>query len=115
MRNLNRTRALTILRWSKVSDVKRNVKFMIDPRDHIILVLDRHGQVIDEMRKVRNRIAHNSGAARQGYAIVVRRRYGARVRAVTPGSLLLSPRWRPTILEEYLRSAATLVKEVVGG
>ena len=113
MKTRGRSRPLKYLRWSKVSDIKRNAKHMIDPGDHVLVFLDRHGQVIDEMRRVRNRIAHSGGSARQQYAHVVRQRYGAGVWGVQPGMLLLSPRWSPTVLKQYLLSTRVLIKNLV--
>lgn len=103
------------LRWSTVSEIKKNVCFVIDPKDHLLVALDRHSQVINEMRCVRNRITHNNAKTRKDYSNVVLQRYGARVRGVTAGMLLLSPRWTPTLLETYLRSTRTLVRTLVKG
>lgn len=103
------------LRWSKVREIKENARFVIDPTDHLLVTLDRHGQVIDEMRRVRNRITHNNKQSRRAYSNVVRQKYGARVRGVTPGTLLLSPRWTSSVLETYLRSTRVLVSTLVKG
>lgn len=115
MKTMNRNKPLQYLRWSKVSYVKRNVRSLIDPADHVLQLLGAHVGTIEEMRVVRNRVAHNHGSAKLGYAGVVFARYGARVPGITPGTLLLSPRWTPTILEEYLKTTTTLVKLLVRG
>jgi len=104
------------LRWSKVSEVKENLRHVLDPNDHLAVTLDRHGQVIDQMRRVRNRIAHNNDGARKAYAVVVRQKYGAHVRGVPPGTLLLTKRWgQPDLLEYYLKSTKVLVRTLVKG
>ena len=103
------------LRWSKVTEIKENARFVIDPIDYLLVTLDRHSHDIDEMRRVRNRIAHNNEQSRRAYSDVVRRKYGARVTGVTPGTLLLSQRWSPSLLETYLRSTRALVRTLVKG
>ncbi|MFC2078446.1 hypothetical protein ACFLSZ_00535 [Candidatus Bipolaricaulota bacterium] len=103
------------LRWSASKYIKENSVFVIDRRDHLIVTLDSHHMLIDEMRRVRNRIAHNNQGSRKAYSQVIRRRYGAKVRGVRPGVLLLSTRWSPVPLEEYLRSTRVLVRALVKG
>ena len=114
MKSIGRGTNVT-LRWSKVSYIKKNVFPLIDPNDHLLTTLDRYGNLIDEMRKVRNRIAHKNRKSQTGYADVLRRRYGARVFGVPPGTFLLSPRWKPTVMEEVLISTRILVRDLVKG
>jgi hypothetical protein len=59
------------LKWSKCSEIKNNVSHLIDPNDNIIVVMDRNGSLIDELRRVRNRIAHNNAQSRRSYGDVV--------------------------------------------
>lgn len=103
------------LRWTKTSDIKENLRHLIDPSDHLIRVFDQHGSFIDEVRRVRNRIAHNNPKARADFRVVVRRHYGAELNSVTPGALLLSTRRAPPLMEQYLLKSRILVKELVRG
>ena len=112
---MKRSRNQQYLQWSTVAAIKRNVQGVIDANDHFVRVLDQHVQDIEEMRCVRNRIAHGHGNARRKYASVVRRYYGARVPRIAPGTLLLSERWQPSLLEVYLRSTKTLIRAIVLG
>ena len=115
MKSRGRSRPLFFLRWSKASDVIENSKHVIAPRDHVLVSLRRNGYIVDEMRRVRNRVAHSGQRARQDYAVVLQRYYGAQVRGVVPGTLLLSSNWNPTLLERYLSSTRTLARELVRG
>ncbi|MBI4965286.1 MAG: hypothetical protein HY913_18565 [Desulfomonile tiedjei] len=101
------------LRWSKASEIKKNVKYVIDARDNFVAVIDRNGALIDEMRRVRNRIAHNNSQSRSHYREIVRRHYGAYLNNVTPGTLLLSQRVTPCLLDQYIRGARVLAKDLV--
>ncbi|MBC8461929.1 MAG: hypothetical protein H8D67_28500 [Deltaproteobacteria bacterium] len=113
MKSHNRKKPRRNLRWSQVSEVKKNVKYLIDPNDHLVTVLGIHASFIEEVRCVRNRIAHNNPDSRKKYRSVVKSHYGAFVNSVTPGILLLSPRRTPTLMEQYLRKSRIFVKEMV--
>jgi hypothetical protein len=98
------------LRWSTASEVKENVEFVLDSKDHFVTTIDAHGAYIDEVRRVRNRIAHNNTGARGNFRVVVKRYYGAALNQITPGTLLLSDRRNPTLIEDYLARGRVLVK-----
>jgi hypothetical protein len=102
-----------LLQWSKAADIKENLRYVINYTDNIATVVDRNGVLIDELRRIRNRIAHNNVKARKNYREVVRRYYGAFMNHVTPGILLLTPRIRPPLLEQYIRQERILVKDIV--
>ncbi len=114
MRNYNRTKEHK-LRWTKVTDIKENLKFVLDPNEHFIKVIDYHGADIDEIRRVRNRIAHNSPQSRRDYQVVVRRYYGSTLNHLTPGNLLMSTRFSPNLIQQYLIKTKILVKEMIKG
>jgi hypothetical protein len=103
------------LQWSQVKEVKENVRYIIDPNEHFLIELDRHMLFIEEMRWIRNRIAHNDTRARANYRKAILRYYGGYVNSVTPGTLLLSPRQNPVLIEQYLKKSRILVKTLVKG
>ncbi|MFA6187391.1 MAG: hypothetical protein WC770_09330 [Phycisphaerae bacterium] len=99
--------------WSKATDIKENLRYVINHADNIIIVVDRNSVMIDELRRVRNRIAHNNAGSRKDYRHVVRKHYGAFMNHVTPGKLLLTQRIQPPLLEQYIRQERILVKDIV--
>lgn len=104
------------LSWTKASEIKENVKYVISPTDHYVKSIDAHGSLVDEMRRVRNRIAHNNGQSRTNYQVVVKRFYGANLNHITPGMMLLSNRkGNPNLLETYIRKAKIFAKALVKG
>jgi hypothetical protein len=103
------------LQWSKVKEIRENVRYVIDPNEHFLKELDRHNLFIEEMRWIRNRIAHNNTGARANYRKAILRYYGGYVNSVTPGTLLLSPRQKPVLIEQYLKKSRILVKTLVKG
>lgn len=108
-----RSRPRNQLMWSKAAEIKKNTKYVIDPNDNFSRVIDRNGNLIDELRRVRNRIAHNNAQSRKNYKEIVRRYYGAYMNHVTPGVLLLTPRMKPRLIEQYIRQARILAKDIV--
>lgn len=101
------------LKWTKAKDIKENPSFIVDPTDGLSAVVDRHGTIIDEMRRVRNHIAHNTRSTRQEFNVVVRRRYGADVNAITAGIMLLSAKHSPSLTETYIITAKVIIKELL--
>jgi hypothetical protein len=102
-----------ILRWTKGTDIINNVKYVISPKDNFRVVVDRNTFFIDEMRRVRNRIAHNSSNSRENFRVVVKRHYGAYRNNITPGSLLLSMRKSHQPLARYIGGSKILIKDLV--
>ncbi len=102
-----------VLKWSTAREIKENIKYVIDKYDSVVEVVDRNGSFIDELRRVRNRIAHNNAQSRKNYREVVRRHYGAYMNHVTPGVLLLTPRKRPALIEQYIKQERIMAKDVV--
>jgi ribosomal protein S20 len=113
MESHNRKKPRKNLKWSKVKYINKNVEHVISRSDHLLIVLNMYASFVEEVRRVRNRIAHNNTNSREKYRLVVKTHYGAYVNSVTPGILLLSPRRTPTIMEQYLRKCRILVKEMM--
>lgn len=101
------------VKWSRVRYINATTKHVLDPSDSFSTSFSRHGTILDEMQSVRNRIAHRNGKARISFASVVRRRYGADLNQITPGVLLLSPRFQPPLLTQYLASARVIAKDCI--
>ena len=103
------------LRWSQVSEIKDNCKFVVQTTEHFLTTLTFHSSIIDEMRNVRNKIAHNNADSRTKYQVVVKRYYGAEMKQISPGTLLLSDRFIPKLINQYLAQSKVLVKQMLKG
>ena len=101
------------VKWSKVSYINETTEYVIDRSDPLLVACSSGSVVISEMQAVRNRIAHANSSSRANYAGVIRRHYGAALNNVSPGLFLLSPRFTPTKLEEYLTSCRVVLKQSV--
>ena len=112
MRTHNRQRP-TDLKWSKASYISDNVRHVVASGDHFTRTLGNHGAIIAEMQAVRNRIAHRNDNSRRAFNRVVVQRYGGNKNNVTPGLLLLTPRFQPRVLDEYIVSCRAIVKAAI--
>lgn len=112
-RNYNRTSPRIYLKWTIVKEIKRNVKYVIDHSDTIYSILDQYNINIDEIRRIRNRIAHNNKNSRNKYKYVVMRHYGAYLNFITPGTLLLTKRKTPNLLVQYITTSRVFISDLV--
>ncbi len=104
------------LKWGQANDIRRNVMYVVDGGDNLHAVLTRHGATLNEMRKVRNHIAHRNDTTRRNYRDVVKSYYGAYVSGVAPGTLLLSERRVvPPVLTRYIVASRVFIRELVKG
>lgn len=101
--------------WTQVKEIKDNLEYVFDSREKYIRKLDENSAFIEEMRWIRNRIAHNNKKSRENYKKAVIRHYGAFVTSITPGIILLSNRNKPTLLEQYILKSRILLKEMIKG
>ncbi len=98
-------------KWSKVAFINETTKFVLDGAEPFRAACQANSVPISEMQAVRNRIAHNNQNSRTAFRTVVVRHYGASVNSVSPGVLLLSPRFAPTMLERYIASCRIIVRD----
>lgn len=115
MLRYGRRSAKNQLRWTKVTFIQDNVIHLLDGSDHLLRVLTTHSSFIEEMRCVRNHVAHNTSDTRARYRPVVERYYGAYVPRITPGVLLLTSRIAPLLIRQYILKSRFVIREIVRG
>jgi hypothetical protein len=98
------------LRWSRARFINDAIKYVLHPSNAFNAICSANSLTIAEMQSIRNRIAHSNPNSRAAFADVVQRHYGARLNHVSPGMLLISPRFSPTLLEQYLGACRAIVK-----
>src|SRR5260370_397238 len=113
MTTVGRTKRLLYLKWTQASEIKKNILHLIDPTDVFITTLNLNDSAVNEMRHVRNHIAHRTPSTRARFKPIVRAYYGAYLNSITPGTLLLSQRWAPPIIDRYLTTARILIRDLV--
>jgi len=98
------------LKWSRAKYINDTIKHVLDSSNAFNMVCRANSLTIAEMQSIRNRIAHSNAKSRSAFSGVVQRHYGARLNHVSPGMLLISPKFSPTLLEQYLSSCRAIVK-----
>lgn len=98
------------VRWSKATYINKTTMYVLDSSDPFTAVCNANALIIAEMQAVRNRIAHANANSRAAFSTVVQKRYGAKLNNVSPGMLLLSTRFAPTILDEYLTASRVIIR-----
>jgi hypothetical protein len=99
------------MKWSKVSYINETTRYVLDVNNVFLTVCSANALVISEMQAVRNRIAHRNANSRAAFATVVVRHYGANLNNVSPGLLLLSSRFTPTMLERYIAACRLIIRD----
>lgn len=103
------------LQWTKARHIRESVQFVIPANEPFVRNAQNHGHLIDEMRKIRNAIAHRTSSSRAEFRRVIRQSYGANV-SLSPGAFLTSTR-RTTMpkLTAYFTAAEVILQNLAGG
>ncbi|RUO48964.1 hypothetical protein [Pseudidiomarina donghaiensis] len=110
-----RTIPVQNLKWTKSKYIRESVQHVISTSDPFIISAQRNGNIIDEMRKMRNVLAHNTTSAKADFKTVVRLTYGANVN-ITPGAFLSSiKRTSRCNLDRYLSSTKAVLMDMASG
>ena len=113
MRDYGRSAPRKELRWNKAREISKNLEGLFPPHEHFVEVLRVHGQLISDLRKVRNHIAHRNQGTRSGFQEVVQNNYGAVVPGLTPGRMLLSPRFTPLLVEQFCQKIGIVLEHAL--
>ena len=112
MKNFNRSKTKN-LKFSTASEICDNLKYIVDQNEYFMTFIRYNGRVIDELRRIRNRIAHNNEGSRREYQEVIKRYYGVKLNHITPGILLLSNKQKPSMIEYYVSQVDVFYKLLV--
>lgn len=114
MINYNRRKGI-YLRWSKVKYIKESVEHVIDPSDPFIRTANIYAVEIDELRKVRNFIAHKNDKSRKDFKSVIRNRFGANLSLSVGAFLVSTKRVVNPIIHEYLKKSRIILSDFAKG
>ncbi len=115
MQSYNRSEPRYRLRWNQAKEIADNLETLFPENEHFVATIRNHGQLISDLRKVRNHIAHRNQGTYKKFQEVVLRRYGARIPSMTPGRMLVSHRFSPNLVEEWSRAVQILTKAAIRG
>ena len=109
-----RPKPLQSLKWTKSKYIRDSVSNVIDAGEKYLYYCKVHGAQIDEMRKVRNFLAHRSPTSRSDYKQIIRMAYGANAK-ISPGVFLISDRRSAPRIDTYLSSISIIIKDMAKG
>ncbi len=114
MHSLNRPKFRYTLPWNNGAEIRDNIKFLIDSADQCHQLLKNYASFLTEIRSIRNHIVHRNTNSRKNFVKLIGKYYGAKVRGVTCGNLLVSQRVSPELplLAKYLITADVMVKDI---
>lgn len=115
MLSYNRQRPLQYLKWTKATFIKDSIEHILDVSDAFYSNVQNHGLLINEMRIVRNHIAHRSSSTASDYAQLLRQKYGGNPR-LTLGAFLTSQNRHPIAnITTYVQSSRIIVNDITNG
>lgn len=115
MLNHNRPRPLQYHRWTKASLVKESIEHVLDVTDTFFVNIQYHGTLINEMRIVRNHIAHKTTSTKNEYNQLLSRTYGGNPR-LTVGAFLTSTSRNPLAnIDRYISTTRIILNDITKG
>ncbi|WP_203142682.1 hypothetical protein [Marinobacter mangrovi] len=103
------------LKWTKSRFIRESVEHVIPASDPFVRQAQNHGTIINEMRIVRNVLAHKTTSAKRDFRTLVRQAYGGNAK-VTPGVFLTSSkRFSRPRLVTYLTGTKIVLREMASG
>lgn len=103
------------LHWTDGPTIRESVEGIVDDSDPLYDRLRSHAATLTELRHVRNNIVHKNRTSRVNFQKVVTRYYGAKLRNITPGTLLTSDRFGPhALFTSMVIKARAMIREVSG-
>lgn len=110
-----RSKPLLSLKFTNVRHANESIKHIIDDSEPIRVKLSRYGVQFEEMRKVRNHIAHRYKSTHKDYKDVIIERYGAFLK-LKPSVFLTSTKRQPrAIIDEYLITVRVIISDITTG
>ena len=103
------------LRFANVKQTSASIKHVINDREPFRVKLSSFGPMYEEMRCVRNHIAHRNQSTYSDYKDIVKRRYGANLKINTSSFLISTKRGGLARIDEYIRTIRVLINDVTNG
>jgi len=115
LRSHARTTPVQYLKFTNAHFLKKSVKKVISVQDPYVRNALFHSVVFDEMRKVRNFIAHRSPSSRRDYKDVIYDTYNINLRLQIGPFLMSRSRHSTTNLSRYLISIKVILNDLIKG
>ena len=114
-KNYNRTRSLNYIQFTNVGNTNEAIKNVIPATEPFRQNLTNYGNQFDEMRNVRNQIAHGTSSTYEKYRNVIVRRYGSALKLKTAVFLTSTTREHIPVLDQYVTIVKLMIDDLSKG
>lgn len=115
MLNYNRRRPLRYLKWTGVNYINNSILYVLNNSDSFYVNVNHHSLLINEMRVVRNHIAHRTRSTQQQFNSELMRLYGANPR-LSMGAFLLATNRQPLAnINKYIQATKIIMNDITSG
>lgn len=111
----NRRKPMRYLQWTKANFVRDSIEHILDIRDHFYVNIQNHSNLINEMRIVRNQIAHNAPSTKTEYITLLRTIYGGNPKLTMGAFLTSTNRHAICNIDRYLTSTSIILNDITRG
>lgn len=116
MLSLNRGgRPFRFLKWTKANYIKDGIEHVLDTTDKFYTNIQNHSNIINEMRVVRNHIAHRNKSTAQSFNVELRKIYGANPRLTMGAFLVSTTRHTPSNIQRYAQIMPIILNDISNG
>lgn len=114
-KTFNRPRTVNYLQFTNVSNTNDAIKNVIPATEPLRQNLSLYGNQFEEMRIVRNHIAHRTSDTYSKYKKVIINRYGSALKLKTSVFLTSTTRERIPVLDQYITIVKLMITDMVKG
>lgn len=114
-KNYNRASPLAHIQFTSVRNTNDAIKEVIPVTEPFRQNLTNYGIQFEEMRNVRNQIAHGTSSTYKKYKNVIVRKYGSALRLKTSVFLTSTTRERIPVLDQYVTTVKLMVNDLSKG
>lgn len=115
MLNFNRRRSKPYLKWTRADFIEESIKYVLDINDVFYRNILIHANIINEMRIVRNHVAHRSTDTKNEYLAVLRSKYGANINLPLGVYLMSTARNPISNIMYYIQATRIILHDISNG
>jgi hypothetical protein len=110
-----RNRRPRYLQWTKADFIRDSIQYVLDLGNPYNRNIQNYSILINEMRVVRNHIAHRLTSTRQAYNTELARLYGANIRLPVGAYLASTTRHPISNMNRYIQSMKIILDDITNG
>lgn len=103
------------LRWTKENLIQDSIRYVLDTADPFFVSVQNNSLLLNEMRIIRNKVAHRDTTTKADYLAELARIYSANINLPVGAFLTSTSRHKQSNIERYILSAPILLRDLVNG